>query len=317
MSTNSSTLLTKSLIFVSVQVIILSFLFTFYKIEVPGVNYTTNWLIENSLKFERINDLIERIKYAIDFSLEFLRLGKNSTLKIDKPQGSLVLTHDQLALFDGTRPSKPIYLAILGRIYNVDKGKKHYGAGGGYNIFAGKDATRAFVTGDFSPAGLIDDVSDLDGNEILSISDWVTFYEREYEHVGFLLGPYYDGNGQPSQLIKDVENAIENAKVWKMKQLKEEEVFPSCNSEWKKGSGGRVWCTSKSGGIKRDWAGVPRKLFDLKEKSFRCACVKNFGDSLASPSSDSLTNRGDLDDSRLREFDSCPPDSNSCRISDQ
>ena len=30
-----------------------------------------------------------------------------------------------------------IYLAILGRIYDVSKGKKHYGPGGGYNFFSG------------------------------------------------------------------------------------------------------------------------------------------------------------------------------------
>jgi predicted heme/steroid binding protein len=48
-----------------------------------------------------------------------------------------VFTRDQLSLFDGSRHSKPIYLALLGRVYNVNKGEKHYGVGGSYNIFAG------------------------------------------------------------------------------------------------------------------------------------------------------------------------------------
>jgi hypothetical protein len=30
-----------------------------------------------------------------------------------------------------------IYLAILGRVYDVTEGKAHYGPGGGYEFFAG------------------------------------------------------------------------------------------------------------------------------------------------------------------------------------
>jgi hypothetical protein len=48
----------------------------------------------------------------------------------------------------------------------------------------GKDATRAFVTGDFSVSGLIDDVSGLSHQDMLGIEEWQTFYERDYEFVG-------------------------------------------------------------------------------------------------------------------------------------
>lgn len=65
----------------------------------------------------------------IDFSNGFLIL--NNFL------GLSILTKDQLALFDGSRPSKPVYLALLGRIYDVSKGRKHYAPGGGYHFFAG------------------------------------------------------------------------------------------------------------------------------------------------------------------------------------
>lgn len=44
---------------------------------------------------------------------------------------------EHLSFFDGTRPSKGLYLAILGRVYNVQKGAKYYGPGGSYNFFAG------------------------------------------------------------------------------------------------------------------------------------------------------------------------------------
>ena len=76
-------------------------------------------------------------------------------------QGPAHLTPDQLALYNGTDPKQPIYLAINGTIFDVSEGRHSYGPGGGYSVFAGRDATRAFVTGCF----LEDRTSDLRGAE--------------------------------------------------------------------------------------------------------------------------------------------------------
>lgn len=43
----------------------------------------------------------------------------------------------------------PIYLALNGTIYDVSASPHLYGPGGSYHFFAGRDATRAFVTGCF------------------------------------------------------------------------------------------------------------------------------------------------------------------------
>ena len=40
-----------------------------------------------------------------------------------------------------------IYLAILGHVFDVTKGSRFYTGDSQYAFFAGKDATRAFVTG--------------------------------------------------------------------------------------------------------------------------------------------------------------------------
>ncbi|KAF2148413.1 cytochrome b5 [Myriangium duriaei CBS 260.36] len=64
-------------------------------------------------------------------------------------KGPLQLTDAQLAAYDGSDPSKPIYLAINGTIYDVTSGPNYYGPGGMYGFFSGKDAARAFVTGCF------------------------------------------------------------------------------------------------------------------------------------------------------------------------
>ncbi|KKY26979.1 putative heme steroid binding domain [Diplodia seriata] len=64
-------------------------------------------------------------------------------------KGPVLLTDEQLSAYDGSDPSKPIYLALNGTIYDVTPGRHFYGPGGGYHFFAGRDAARAFVTGCF------------------------------------------------------------------------------------------------------------------------------------------------------------------------
>ncbi|XP_040955955.1 uncharacterized protein [Gossypium hirsutum] len=49
-----------------------------------------------------------------------------------------LFTIEELALYNGTDDSLPILLGILGSVFDVTKGKSHYGAGGGYNHFAGR-----------------------------------------------------------------------------------------------------------------------------------------------------------------------------------
>lgn len=64
--------------------------------------------------------------------------------------GPQTLTLTELAQYDGKNPDLPIYLSINGTIYDVSAGSRIYGPGGSYNIFAGVDASRGFVTGCFA-----------------------------------------------------------------------------------------------------------------------------------------------------------------------
>lgn len=50
--------------------------------------------------------------------------------------------------------------------------------------FSGRDASRAFVTGNFKPDGLTDDVSELTPQDILGLEEWIQFYEKDYKYVG-------------------------------------------------------------------------------------------------------------------------------------
>lgn len=76
-------------------------------------------------------------------------------------QGPIYLTDAELAAYDGSDPSKPVYLALNGTIYDVSAGRRIYGPGGSYNVFAGKDAARGFITGCFAE----DSTPDLRGAE--------------------------------------------------------------------------------------------------------------------------------------------------------
>ncbi|CRG89542.1 hypothetical protein PISL3812_06578 [Talaromyces islandicus] len=64
-------------------------------------------------------------------------------------KGPVNLTPSELALYNGSDPSLPLYLAINGTIIDVSANPGIYGPGGGYHFFVGHDASRAFVTGCF------------------------------------------------------------------------------------------------------------------------------------------------------------------------
>jgi len=102
-----------------------------------------------------------------------------------------VFTLAELKQYDGSDPNKPIYLAIRSRVYDVSagKGRKTYGKGGSYNHFAGRDATRAFVTGNFKSEGLVSDESGLTADQKKSIDNWEKFYDThaDYFFVGNLI----------------------------------------------------------------------------------------------------------------------------------
>ncbi|KAI9721804.1 MAG: hypothetical protein M1812_002139 [Candelaria pacifica] len=65
-------------------------------------------------------------------------------------KGSIHLTDAELTRYNGTDSSLPIYLAINGTIFDVSASPTFYGPGGSYHFFAGRDATRAYVTGCFA-----------------------------------------------------------------------------------------------------------------------------------------------------------------------
>ncbi|KAI0974749.1 putative heme binding protein [Xylaria arbuscula] len=147
-----------------------------------------------------------------------------------KFRGPLYLTPAELATYDGTDETKPLYLAINGTIYDVSSNRRTYGPDGSYRYFAGVDAARSFVTGCFGD----DRTADLRGVEemFLPLDDpaidahwsaaelavlkrkeradalqrahdgllhWVNFFENspKYNKVGYLKRPKNWLDGEP------------------------------------------------------------------------------------------------------------------------
>merc|ERR1711963_1258080 len=148
-----------------------------------------------------------------------------------------------------------------GVVYDVSKGAQYYGEGGGYSFFAGRDASRAFVTGNFEEPGLVEDVAGLSGSDYLGLEEWQGFYEKDYTRVGVLEGHFYSASGEPTARWTELQGWISEAKEARDKSDVEKQMFPPCNAEWTQADGSRFWCTKQSGGVTRSWVGVPRRLF--------------------------------------------------------
>jgi len=237
-----------------------------------------------------------------------------------------LMSRSQLSRYDGSANSLGLYLAFLGVIYDVSRGAQHYKPGQSYSFFVGKDASKAFITGDFTESGLTDDLTELDVQSFDGIQTWIDLYENDYQRVGKLIGTYYDSNGCQTEALHWVRQQIQRNHQLKDEQNEELQVFPYCNSEWSgQTNSGRVWCSRGSGGQERDWVGVPRQLFIASKKQYRCACVRNSGPPTQTGivyADDDESNEkahqdvGDLNDPRLKEYAGCDPKSIECKIKD-
>lgn len=113
---------------------------------------------------------------------------ENPSEELRSKSGTRLYTKNELAAHGPNGPLRPILLAVMGRVYDVDKAPEYYGPEGGYKFFAGIDGTRAYVTGKFNEEGLGDDMEGFSPFQVGEIDGWVKFYEKEYTFVGKLIG---------------------------------------------------------------------------------------------------------------------------------
>merc|ERR1712183_840439 len=100
------------------------------------------------------------------------------------------LTLKELAKYDGTGEDGRVLVGVLGKIYDVTKGKRFYGPGGPYSGFSGRDASRGLAT--FSVDAITDeydDLLDLKASEIEQVREWELQFSEKYDLVGKLMKP--------------------------------------------------------------------------------------------------------------------------------
>jgi len=200
-----------------------------------------------------------------------LKTADANSTKTKKSKVEL-FTMEELKRHDGSNPDLPLYLAIIGEVFDVTKGKQHYGPGAGYSFFSGTDGTRAFVTGEFNETGLIPSVEGLPVNQVNDIQGWRDFYHKDYTFMGKLIGYYYDENGKPTENHANFQALLKKHQANEVVKVQWEKVYPSCNSRWAQNEGSEIWCSDQSGGITRGWGGVPR-LYVGTEHPKRCVCI--------------------------------------------
>ncbi|XP_060078414.1 neuferricin-like [Ylistrum balloti] len=227
-----------------------------------------------------------------------------------------IFTKDELWKYRG-EDGGIVYLAVLGEVFDVSKGRKHYGPGGGYEFFSGRDGSRAYVSGDFTEAGLIDDITGLSLTDIRGLGDWVKFYRKDYKYVGKVVGNFYDEAGTPTAAYHGYQKQLAAAENENALTAADYKRFPPCNSESAQGKGRRLWCSNLSGGIQRDWAGLPREYYRPGAAKPRCACVKDVGPPSEKSNIASVDkNNGDLDNPNMKIYTGCDPKSISCSFND-
>ncbi|KAG2205788.1 hypothetical protein INT47_003971 [Mucor saturninus] len=101
-----------------------------------------------------------------------------------QPPQSTPITVSELAKFNGSDPSLPIYVAIKGDVFDVSKNTSSYGPGAGYSVFTGKDSSKALGKSSLKPEECIADYSDLTEKELETLEQWHAFFSKRYNIVG-------------------------------------------------------------------------------------------------------------------------------------
>lgn len=78
-------------------------------------------------------------EYHVKSALTFLNLidAESKGGKTESDLTEKLFTAEELKKYDGGPDSLGLYLAILGEVFDVEKGAQHYRPGGGYAFFTG------------------------------------------------------------------------------------------------------------------------------------------------------------------------------------
>ncbi|KAF8314427.1 cytochrome b5 [Clavulina sp. PMI_390] len=98
-------------------------------------------------------------------------------------------TYQSLAAFDGSTPGQPIFVSVKGIVFDVTPNAAMYTPGSKYNMFAGKDGSKALAISSMSPTDAVPvDVSTLTPEQVGKLDGWYQFFEKRYNIIGKIVG---------------------------------------------------------------------------------------------------------------------------------
>ncbi|OWF39615.1 membrane-associated progesterone receptor component 1-like [Mizuhopecten yessoensis] len=116
-------------------------------------------------------------------------------------------TLEQLREYDGKGQDGRVLVSVNTKVFDVTRGKRFYGPGGPYAVFAGRDASRGLALFSLTEEAIkdeFDDLSDLTTMQMESVREWEMQFTEKYDFIGRLLRPgeeprdYTDTEDEPS-----------------------------------------------------------------------------------------------------------------------
>ena len=153
--------------------------------------------------------------YGDNNALVAVMAGYEDQLEIpDDDDDGMRFTLEDLASFDGVAGS-PIYLAIMGRVYDVTAGAAFYGPQRSYHHYAGKDATRSFATGCTKAECLVGSLVGLSQDQKREAHRWLELYQfhDKYKFLGKVVAGNVDDLVEQAMLEDDALSAAREAEA--------------------------------------------------------------------------------------------------------
>lgn len=114
------------------------------------------------------------------------RFAPKEPVELDPPRKDPI-SSTYLSKCTGKTEGYPTLVGILGIVYDVSKNEV-YAPGKGYNVFTGRDASRALAKTSLEDADCTDDTDGLTDEEMQTLKDWNTFFAYRYNVVGTVEG---------------------------------------------------------------------------------------------------------------------------------
>jgi membrane-associated progesterone receptor component len=103
------------------------------------------------------------------------------------PENLQEFTEESLSQYNGSDPSLPVYISVMGNVYDVSSKREMYQPGSSYSVFAGKDPSKALGKSSLNINEISSDYSSLNEEEMKVLLDWKAYYDKRYPVIGHLI----------------------------------------------------------------------------------------------------------------------------------